>query len=93
MNYELLVIDGGGREHALCYASIVQSGDTICIPGLEIINSEDVISFCRICGVGLVLGGSKACLLACLADDLVKAGSPTFLVHQRLRHYNDQKVS
>ena len=78
MNYELLVIDGGGREHALCYASIVQSGDTTCIPGLEITNSEDIISFCRNCCVGLVLPGPKAPLLDCLADDLVKAGIPTF---------------
>jgi len=72
--------------------SIAQSGDTTCIPRLEITNSEDVISFRHNCGVGLVL--AEAPLLACLADDLVKARSPTFLVlHQRLRHYNDQKVS
>ena len=58
--------------------SIAQSEDTTCIPGLEITNSEDVISFCRNCGVGLVLPGSKAPLLACLADDLVKAGIPAF---------------
>ena len=56
--------------------SIAQSEDTTCIPGLEITNSEDVISFRHNCGVGLVL--AEAPLLACLADDLVKAGIPTF---------------
>ena len=58
--------------------NIAQSGDATCIPGLDITNSEDVISFCRNCGVGLVLPGPKAPLLACLADDLVKAGIPIF---------------
>ena len=92
MNYWSLMEEEGSMLFVM--PNIAQSGDATCIPGLDITNSEDVISFYRICGVGLVLGGSKARLLACLADDLVKARSPTFLVlHQRLRHYNDQKVS
>jgi len=90
MNYWSLMEEEGSMLFVM--PSIAQSGDATCIPDLEITNSEDVISFCRNCGVGLVL--AEAPLLACLADDLVKARSPTFLVlHQRLRHYNDQKVS
>ncbi|CAN6339939.1 unnamed protein product [Urochloa humidicola] len=91
----VLVIGGGGREHALCYAlecspscdavfcapgnsGIAQSGDATCIPDLEITNSESVISFCRNSGVGLVVIGPEAPLVAGLANDLVKAGIPTF---------------
>ncbi|CAN6349186.1 unnamed protein product [Urochloa humidicola] len=91
----VLVIGGGGREHALCYAlerspscdavfcapgnsGIAQSGDATCIPDLEITNSEAVISFCRNWGVGLVVVGPEAPLVAGLANDLVKAGIPTF---------------
>ncbi|KAF8726383.1 hypothetical protein HU200_019847 [Digitaria exilis] len=91
----VLVIGGGGREHALCYAlerssscdavfcapgnsGIAQSGDATCIPDLDITNSEAVISFCRNWGVGLVVVGPEAPLVAGLANDLVKAGIPTF---------------
>jgi phosphoribosylamine---glycine ligase len=88
----VLVIGGGGREHALCYAlerspscdavfcapgnpGISQSGDATCIPELDVTNSDAVISFCRSWGVGLVVVGP---LVAGLANDLVKAGIPTF---------------
>ncbi|GJM87771.1 hypothetical protein PR202_ga03762 [Eleusine coracana subsp. coracana] len=91
----VLVIGGGGREHALCYAlerspscdavfcapgnsGIAQSGDATCIPDLDITNSDAVISFCRNWGVGLVVVGPEAPLVAGLANDLVKAGIPTF---------------
>ncbi|XP_062203199.1 phosphoribosylamine--glycine ligase-like isoform X2 [Phragmites australis] len=91
----VLVIGGGGREHALCYAlerspscdavfcapgnsGIAESGDATCIPDLDITKSDAVISFCRNWGVGLVVVGPEAPLVAGLANDLVKAGIPTF---------------
>ena len=91
----LLVIGGGGREHALCYAlqrscpcdavfcapgnaGIADSGDATCISDLDIDNSSVVISFCQRWGVGLVVVGPEAPLVAGLVNDLVKAGIPTF---------------
>ncbi|XP_074590431.1 phosphoribosylamine--glycine ligase-like [Curcuma longa] len=91
----VLVIGGGGREHALCYAlqrspscdvvfcapgnaGISQSGDATCIRDLNIVDSKAVISFCQTWGVGLVVVGPETPLVAGLADDLVKAGIPTF---------------
>lgn len=91
----MLVIGGGGREHALCHAlqrspscdsifcapgnaGISSSGDATCISDLDILDSAAVISFCRKWGVGLVVVGPEAPLVAGLANDLVKAGIPTF---------------
>lgn len=93
----MLVIGGGGREHALCYAlkrspscdavfcapgnaGISNSADATCIPksDLNIEDSSAVISFCHKWGVGLVVIGPEAPLVAGLANDLVKAGIPTF---------------
>ncbi|CAK7357146.1 unnamed protein product [Dovyalis caffra] len=91
----VLVIGGGGREHALCYAlqrsrscdavfcapgnaGISNSGNATCIPELDISDSSAVISFCRKWGVGLVVVGPEAPLVSGLANDLVKAGIPTF---------------
>ncbi|KAG5229346.1 phosphoribosylamine--glycine ligase [Salix suchowensis] len=91
----VLVIGGGGREHALCYAlqrspscdgvfcapgnaGISNSGNATCIPELDIYDSSAVISFCRKWGVGLVVVGPEAPLVSGLANDLVKAGIPTF---------------
>lgn len=91
----VLVIGGGGREHALCYAlkrspscdavfcapgnaGISNSGDATCITDLDISDSAAVFSFCRNWGVGLVVVGPEAPLVAGLANDLVKAGIPTF---------------
>ncbi|CAM0874897.1 unnamed protein product [Alopecurus aequalis] len=91
----VLVIGGGGREHALCFAlnrspsceavlcapgnaGIAQSGDAVCISDLDISDSDAVISFCRKRGVGMVVVGPEGPLVAGLANDLVKAGIPTF---------------
>ncbi|GAB4851747.1 Phosphoribosylamine--glycine ligase, chloroplastic [Ancistrocladus abbreviatus] len=91
----VLVIGGGGREHALCHvlqrspscavvlcapgnAGISRSGDATCIPDLDISDSSAVISFCQKQGVGLVVVGPEAPLIAGLANDLLKAGIPTF---------------
>lgn len=59
-------------------SGIAQSGDATCIPGLDITSSKAVISFCRNWGVGLVVVGPEAPLVAGLANDLVKAGIQTF---------------
>ncbi|XP_020112083.1 phosphoribosylamine--glycine ligase isoform X3 [Ananas comosus] len=91
----VLVIGGGGREHALCYAlqrspscdavfcapgnaGIAQSGSATCISDLDIADSAAVITFCRTWGVGLVVVGPEAPLVAGLTNELVKAGIPTF---------------
>lgn len=91
----VLVIGGGGREHALCYAlqrspscdavfcapgnaGIANSGNATCISDLDILDSSAVIAFCHKWGVGLVVVGPEAPLVSGLANDLVKAGIPTF---------------
>lgn len=91
----VLVIGGGGREHALCYAlrrspscdavfcapgnaGISNSGDATCVGYLDILDSSYVIAFCREWGIGLVVVGPEAPLVAGLSNDLVKAGIPTF---------------
>ncbi|OVA16376.1 ATP-grasp fold [Macleaya cordata] len=84
----VLVIGGGGREHALCYAlqrspscdtvfcapgnvGISSSGNATCLSDLDISDSSTVISFCRTWGVGLVVVGPEAPLVAGLANDPV----------------------
>ncbi|XP_078179417.1 glycinamide ribonucleotide (GAR) synthetase [Carex rostrata] len=91
----VLVIGGGGREHALCYAlkrssscdgvfcapgnaGIARSGDATCITDLDISDSMAVATFCRKWDVGLVVVGPEAPLVAGLANELSKAGIPTF---------------
>ncbi|XP_020673138.2 phosphoribosylamine--glycine ligase [Dendrobium catenatum] len=59
-------------------AGIAHSGDATCIPDLNISDSADVLSFCRLWGVGLVVIGPEGPLVAGLANDLVKTGIPTF---------------
>lgn len=91
----VLVIGGGGREHALCYAlnrspscdavlcapgnaGIAQSGDATCISDLDVSDSDAVIAFCCKRGVGMVVVGPEAPLVAGLVNDLVKAEIPAF---------------
>ncbi|XP_073151236.1 phosphoribosylamine--glycine ligase [Henckelia pumila] len=59
-------------------AGISNSGDATCIDDLDISSSSSVIAFCREWGVGLVVVGPEAPLVSGLANDLVKAGIPTF---------------
>ncbi|KAK4406853.1 Phosphoribosylamine--glycine ligase, chloroplastic [Sesamum angolense] len=91
----VLVIGGGGREHALSYAlkrspscdavfcapgnaGISSSGDATCIEDLDISDSSCVIDFCRKWGIGMVVVGPEAPLVAGLSNDLVRAGILTF---------------
>ncbi|KAJ8572649.1 hypothetical protein K7X08_009160 [Anisodus acutangulus] len=53
-------------------------GDATCISELDVLDSSVVIAFCRKWGVGLVVIGPEAPLVAGLANDLVKEGIPTF---------------
>ena len=88
----ILVIGGGGREHALCW-KIAQSpdcGTLYCAPGnagiagvarcvaLAADDHAAVIGFCRETDIGLVVIGPEAPLVAGLADDLEAAGIPVF---------------
>ncbi|KAL2511825.1 Phosphoribosylamine--glycine ligase [Abeliophyllum distichum] len=59
-------------------SGISNSGDATCISDLDISDSSAVIAFCHEWGVGLVVVGPEAPLVAGLANDLVKAGIPTF---------------
>ncbi|KAG0555806.1 hypothetical protein KC19_11G004600 [Ceratodon purpureus] len=91
----VLVVGGGGREHALCYAlrrsptcsevfcapgnaGIASSGDAVCVGDLDVSDSAAVIAFCRTRGVGLVVVGPEAPLVAGLVDDLADVGIPAF---------------
>ncbi|KAJ1685943.1 hypothetical protein LUZ63_017333 [Rhynchospora breviuscula] len=59
-------------------AGIAQSGDATCITNLDISDSAAVASFCRMWGVGLVVVGPEAPLVAGLVNELSNAGIPTF---------------
>lgn len=59
-------------------AGISNSGDAICIKDLDISDSSAVVAFCRERSIGLVVVGPEAPLVAGLANDLIKAGIPTF---------------
>lgn len=88
----ILLIGSGGREHALawklsasplCDALFIAPGN----PGtarhgtnvtLDVADHAAVIAFCRTMGVGLVVVGPEAPLVAGLVDDLTGAGIKAF---------------
>ena len=88
----LLLIGGGGREHALAW-KLRQSpllDRLYCAPGnagieavadcvaLDVADHAAVIGFCREKDIGLVVIGPEAPLVAGLADDLEAAGIKVF---------------
>jgi phosphoribosylamine--glycine ligase len=88
----VLLIGGGGREHALSW-KLSQSPllDTLyCAPGnagiaeiaecvaLDMANHDAVIRFCKEKDIGLVVIGPEAPLVTGLADDLEAAGIKVF---------------
>lgn len=88
----ILVIGGGGREHALCW-KIAQSDkveNLYCAPGnggisdqatcvsINAGNHDEVIAFCREESIGLVVVGPEAPLVDGLVDDLSEAGIKAF---------------
>ncbi len=89
---KVLVIGGGGREHALC-ASLAKSPSVTglfcapgnggiedvatCLPDLDTSNPDGIVSFARKAEVGLVVVGPEAPLVAGLADALRAASIPT----------------
>ena len=88
----VLLIGGGGREHALAW-KLAQSpvlGRLYCAPGnagiadvaelagLDVSDHAAVAAFCTDKQIGLVVLGPEAPLVAGLADDLESAGIPVF---------------
>lgn len=88
----ILLIGSGGREHALAWA-IAKSplcDRLFCAPGnagtaregesvvLDVADHAAVIAFCRTMGIGLVVVGNEAPLVAGLVDDLAAAGITAF---------------
>lgn len=85
----VLVVGGGGREHALCW-KIGQSGKCeklFCAPGnggvgstceIDTSDHDAIISFCRSEAIDLVVVGPEAPLVAGLVDDLQAAGIRAF---------------
>lgn len=88
----VLLIGSGGREHALAWALAASPllGTLYCAPGnpgiasvatcvgLDIADHAKVIAFCRDHGVGLVVVGPEAPLVAGIADDLSATGIKVF---------------
>jgi phosphoribosylamine--glycine ligase len=88
----VLLIGSGGREHALAWALSASPllGGLYCAPGnagiashaecvsLDAADHESVIAFCQARGIGLVVIGPEAPLVAGLADDLRAAGIKAF---------------
>jgi phosphoribosylamine--glycine ligase len=86
---KVLVVGGGGREHALCWA-LARSASVYCAPGnpgtAELgtnlaVNPSDhdaIIAAVREHGIDLTVIGPEAPLVAGLADDLAAAGHAAF---------------
>ncbi|KQO94013.1 phosphoribosylamine--glycine ligase [Methylorubrum extorquens] len=91
--FSILLIGSGGREHALAWAIAKSPLCTrlFIAPGnpgtaqhgenrsdLAVSDHAAVVAFCRAEGVGLVVVGPEAPLVAGLVDDLQAAGIPAF---------------
>mgnify|MGYP001105031013 CR=1 FL=1 len=89
---DILVLGGGGREHALCW-KIAQSpllGKLYCAPGNGGINAiaqavtinpdspEEVVAFAKENNIGLVVIGPEAPLVAGVGDALAQNNIPAF---------------
>jgi phosphoribosylamine--glycine ligase len=88
----ILLLGSGGREHALAWklAASPLTDRLVCAPGnagiakeaecvaLDIADHPAVVAFCKANGIGLVVVGPEAPLVAGLVDDLEAAGIKTF---------------
>ena len=89
---KVLVLGGGGREHALCWA-LAKSADVdelLCAPGnggigqvatcidIPADNALAVIELCRTRDIGFVVVGPEAPLVGGMVDALEEAGIPAF---------------
>ena len=88
----ILLIGGGGREHALAYAIAASPlvERLYCAPGnpgtaeygenvaLDIADHAAVAQFCHSSRIGLVVVGPEAPLVAGIVDDLTAAGIKAF---------------
>jgi phosphoribosylamine--glycine ligase len=89
---KVLVLGGGGREHALCWAlaKSPQVDELLCAPGnggiAEVAECVDIsaddalalIEMCRTRHIGFVVVGPEAPLVAGMVDALEEAGIPAF---------------
>lgn len=89
---KVLVIGSGGREHALCWKLAESESVTkvYCAPGnggtlsaatnvdLNVEEHNEVIDFCKVNGIDLVVVGPEAPLAVGIADDLEKADIKVF---------------
>jgi phosphoribosylamine--glycine ligase len=89
---DILVLGGGGREHALCWKlrQSPRTGRLVCAPGnagiadiaecvaLDIVDPAAVTAYARAQGFGLVVIGPEGPLVAGVADALRGAGLAVF---------------
>src|ERR1700741_980567 len=88
----VLLIGGGAREHALAWKLTQSAGLTklFCAPGnagilsiaerapMDVSDHAATVGFCRKAGIGLVVVGPEAPLVAGLGDALREAGVAVF---------------
>jgi phosphoribosylamine---glycine ligase len=89
---KVLVVGGGGREHALCWALAASPlvSELYCAPGSDAIARDatcvplalddvaGIVAFCRDQGIELVVPGPELPLVLGLVDRLEEAGIPAF---------------